>query len=225
MPQRLLGIGVNEFPPASPIATPTAWIGPTITGTCTYASSTTVTVITPTAPIGAGATTTQFTGVDNMVVGQLWFGGGVPAGTTIATIVSATSVTLSAAATVSASTQPFTTGPGLPTQSIYGYLTTGNAVEPVTNVVGDSFLSIPNVQTIVTLQHYYIPPGQGICLLTAGATNPVTYQYQNPNGTWVTITSVAAAATASFPYISDGINFRINNAATASSTATFFQTN
>ena len=86
MPQRLLGIGVTEFPPPSPIATPTAWIGPTISGTCTYASSSTVTVITPSAPIGAGGTVTQFSGVDNMVVGQLWFGGGVPLGTTIATI-------------------------------------------------------------------------------------------------------------------------------------------
>lgn len=225
MPQRLLGIGVNEFPPASPVATPTAWIGPTVTGTCTYASSTTVTVIAPTGPIGAGATTTQFTGVDNMVVGQLWTGGGVPSGTTIATIVSATSVTLSNAATISAAGQPFSTGPGLPVQSIYGFLTTGNAVEPVTNVVADSYLSIPNLQTIVTLQHYYIPPGQGIAIVVAGATNPVTYQYQSPNGTWNTITSVAATTTASFPYISDGINFRINNAATGSSTATFFQTN
>src|SRR5438876_12386884 len=100
MPQRLLGIGVTEFPPPSPIATPTAWIGPTISGTCTYASSSTVTVITLSAPIGAGGTVTQFSGVDNMVGGRLWFGGGVRFGTASGSIAMSTGVTSSAAATI-----------------------------------------------------------------------------------------------------------------------------
>ena len=110
-------------------------------------------------------------------------------------------------------------------QSVYGFLTTGGAVEPITGIVADSFLSIPNLQSILTLTHYYIPPGQGICVLVASATTASTYQYQAPNGTWNTITSVAAGATASFPYISDGLNFRINNAGSGTDTATFFQTN
>src|SRR5438876_9505247 len=141
MPQRLLGIGVTEFPPPGPIATPTAWIGPTISGTCTYASSSTVTVITPSAPIGAGGTVTQFSGVDNMVVGQLGFGGGVPLGTTIATIASATSLTGGAAATLSLAGPAFSTGPGFPVESVYRLRTPDGAVEPVTGTVAHPVLS------------------------------------------------------------------------------------
>jgi hypothetical protein len=232
MPQRLLGIGVNEFPVSVPVATPTAWQGPTIQGTATFTNgSANVTVVTTTFP------SSQFVGTDNMGAGQPVYGGlsvtgGLPTGVVINTITSATVFTLALPLgtpfnyTGTTGTYPYQIGVIDPNQSGYSFSTNGNAIEPVTNVVADSYLSIPNTQTVAVNGHYYIPPGQGICLLTSGSTTASAYQYQvGAVGTWNPIFTGTAAAATSFMYISDGQNFRINNPGTTAATAIFIQTN
>jgi hypothetical protein len=226
MPQRLLGIGVNEFPVSVPVATPTAWQGPTIQGTATFTNgSANVTVVTTTFP------SSQFVGTDNMGAGQPVYGGlsvtgGVAAGVTIASITSATVFVMSTTYTGTTGTYPYQIGVIDPNQSGYSFSTNGNAIEPVTNVIADSYLSIPNTQSVAVNGHYYIPPGQGICLLTSGATTASAYQYQvGAVGTWNPIFTGTAAAATSFMYISDGMNFRINNPGTTAATAIFIQIN
>jgi hypothetical protein len=226
MPQRLLGIGVNEFPVSMPIAAPTTWQGPTIQGTATFTNgSANVTVVTTTFP------SSQFVGTDNMSAGQPVYGGlsatgGVASGVTIASITSATVFVMSATYTGTTGTYPYQIGVINPNQSGYSFSTNGNAIEPVTNVVADSFLSTPNLQSVVVNGHYYIPPGQGIATMTSGATTAAAYQYQNTaTGTWSPISTGTAGASTSFAYISDGMNFRINNPGTTATSVTFLQTN
>lgn len=226
MPQRLLGIGAVEFPVSVPIATATTWQGPNIQGTATFTNaSANVTVVTTTFP------NSQFVGTDNINTGQPVFGGlsatgGVAAGVTVSSITSSTVFVMSATYTGTTGTYPFQVGVIDPSNSAFSFSTNGYSIEPVTNQVADSYLSTPNTQSIAVSGHYYIPPGQGICLLTSGTTTAATYQYQNGAvGTWTTLFTGTVSTAVLFPYISDGLNFRITNASATATTAVFFQTN
>lgn len=221
MPQRLLGIGVNEFLASQPVATPTAWRGPSVQGTAVFNGTTTVTAISVTS-VGPAQANTQFVGTDNMVVGDIFVsqGGGVPAADGIATISSTTQVILSSAATLTG-TFAFTVIPGAQYNSSFNGNETFQGYEPnSTNIVPDSYISIPNTQSIVNAGHYFIPPGQGIANIVAGASGTTVYQYQvGTVGSWNTLGTVAAGATGLIPYISDGINFRFTNTSAAGNTA------
>jgi hypothetical protein len=88
--------------------------------------------------------------------------------------------------------------------------------------VVDSYIDIPDTQTIALNTTYVIPPGWGYMVLTSGTT-VATYQVQQTAlGTWVTLfTGVASTPSGTF-FMSDGVNFRINSPTTAT-TAVFYR--
>jgi hypothetical protein len=90
--------------------------------------------------------------------------------------------------------------------------------------VVDSYIDIPDTQTILTTALYVIPPGWGFCSLTSGTTTAAVYQVQQTaGGTWVTLFTGTISAQTGFFFMSDGVNFRINNLSATSSTAVFYR--
>ena len=94
----------------------------------------------------------------------------------------------------------------------------------------DSFIDIPDTQSVAASGTYIIPPGWGICSLTSGATTGASLQVQQASssgstatGNWVPLaTGTAGAAMGTF-FMSDGVNFRINNPGTTAATAVFYR--
>jgi hypothetical protein len=89
--------------------------------------------------------------------------------------------------------------------------------------VPDCYFNIPNVQTIANGTSYVIPPGMGY--VSVPNTASTTFQFQLQVGalaTWVTMGPGTAATAATYFYISDGTNVRINNAGAAGGNVTFY---
>ena len=88
-----------------------------------------------------------------------------------------------------------------------------------TGDVTDSFIDIPDVQTIPTATPYIIPPGWGIWY---SGTAAGSYQMQQTTvGNWVTLGAAFTAGSGPFGFMSDGVNFRILT--TTQGTVTFIR--
>lgn len=226
---RIRGIAILDSPVlAASIPSPSAWYQ-SLSAVCTTTS-------------GSATVTVPAATVLNLNLFQPVTGVGIPPNAYILTIASATTITLSIAATASGS-PTLTFGLANPSQSPFGLLgpvwtgfplppllaqnvTQGFGVSQFVDVNG-CLLEVPNFQTIPVSTSYVIPPGEGMALIVTGATTGATYQVFQGSGvvapSWVTILTVAAASSVLTPYMSDGSNFRITAGATTAPTVTFYQ--
>jgi hypothetical protein len=96
-----------------------------------------------------------------------------------------------------------------------------------TGDVPDSYIEIPDTQTVALNTQYVIPPGWGGMIVTSGTT-AAQYQVQQPTssggaaGNWVTLATGTASVAVWMFFMSDGVNFRINSPTTAT-TVVFYR--
>lgn len=209
--QQQEAFGFNDSASFGTLAVAVGWISPmVITGTTT---STSVNVTALTNPPGTV----------NLAVGQPVSGTGIVAGTTIASIVSATAITLSIAATASGSPS-LTFGAYNPQQSLYAYgAGSFYAFPPATSVptVGSAF-DVPEVEILPTTVTWVPAPGRGIMTIAGGTTTAPVVQY-NINGSWVTVFTGTISATVALYLMCDGTNVRVNNLSATATTFTFYR--
>jgi len=158
-----------------------------------------------------------------LAVGMPVSGSGIPTGATIATIASATSVTISIAATTTVSTTPITFG-GLDTlQSAFAYSSNFQGFPPATATPtpGCAF-AIPDQQVIAASGLFTPASGRGLMVMGSVATTAPVVQY-NLNGTWTTIFTGSTTLTTTVYLMCDGANVRMNNLGSAAWTFTFYR--
>jgi hypothetical protein len=88
--------------------------------------------------------------------------------------------------------------------------------------VPDCYFDIPNAAPAMAQNAtYLVPPGIGYCAVTTAANNTFNIQLQvGTLATWVTIGSQAASLGPQyFFYVSDGVNVRISNTGSATTSA------
>lgn len=204
-----MAIPFSLNPPIGPIPAAGAWIYNNITETGNTHSNTTL--------------DTLSVGTSFLMVGQQVSGAGIPAGTTIASITSATAIVLSQAATATASGITVTFG-SAPNYSS-GFNASGSFALPLfslTDVPGCDF-AIPETQTIVAGASFVPAPGAGIFAITNGATTGSTIQI-NVNTTWTTIFTATVSVTTFYGYlVCDGGNVRFTAAGATNPSFTFYR--
>jgi hypothetical protein len=170
---------------------------------------------------------TSLTSTVGMQPGQPVSGTGITPGSTIATIVSATAITLNQA-TISGTSgaQSLTFGAFDPNQTIWsGPGWGGFPSPPLTAIITDTPdcpFNIPDVQVMATTVLYTPAPGRGLVTVASGTTTAAAIQY-NINGSWVTVFSGTISATATMYIMADGVNVRFNNLSATASTFTFYR--
>ena len=160
-----------------------------------------------------------------LAVGQLVSGSGIPVGTTIATIVGVTSVTLSQAATstLTGTTITFGANPQL-TSSFSNSIAFGVPSTALTDIPGCDF-AIPETQTIVATASFVPAPGAGYISITNGATTGSTLQIQTGAGSWTTIFTATVSATTFYQglFVCDGGNVRFTAQGATNPSFTFYR--
>lgn len=205
-------------PAPTPIPAAGGWVYPfggsnqnTLNATTTNASAS-VTVVWP--------------GTSGLFAGQPISGMGIAPNTTIASIGSATALTLSQVTTsVGTGTGNLTVG-GLggsqfTVNNNYGV---PNPTALAADVPGNMF-NVPELQTLVfNAASVFVPaPGNGFILLTSGATTASAIQ-GNLAGTWTALfTGTAGAASPWMAFGTDGTSIRITAPGTTNATFTYYR--
>lgn len=205
-------------PAPTPIPAAGGWVYPfgggaqnTLNATTTNAS-TAVTVVWP--------------GTSGLYAGQPISGMGIAPNTTIASIGSATALTLSQNTTsVGTGTGNLVVGglggSAFTVNNNYGQ---PNPAAAAGDVPGNMF-QVPELQTLVfNAASVFLPaPGQGFILLTSGATTGAAIQ-GNLAGTWTALfTGTAGAASPWMAFATDGTSIRITSPGTGNASFTFYR--
>lgn len=208
----------NPNPAPSPFPPAGGWVYPfggtaanTLQATTTNAS-TSVTVVWP--------------GTSGLYAGQPISGMGIAPNTTIASIGSATALTLSQNTTsVGTGTGALTVGQlggsAFTASANYGV---PNPTTAGTDIPGASIWPGETQTLVFNAASVFLPaPGQGYLALTSGATTAAAIQW-NLNGSWTAVfTGTAGAASPLMAFGTDGTNVRITSPGTGNASFTFYR--
>jgi hypothetical protein len=164
---------------------------------------------------------TSLAATNGLTPGMTVSGTGITPGSTIATIVSSTAITLNQP-TISGTTgaQTLTFGLSDPEQSVWaGGSTSIFPSPPLANILTDTPdcpFNIPDAQVLLIGANYVPAPGRGLVTIPT-ATGAIQY---NINGSWVSVFVAAANVTCMY-IMADGVNVRF--LATAAGTFTFYR--